>query len=291
MKKIPLKQVESAQHVFAGPKNPIRCSKLASIGRCSMRVYMISILDCEDGEGGESAQTGSVVHAGVAAFHLAEGGLKVREKAAWDAIAKARTTFPLADETEVRLFITPYMNDMRNITAKFATWIDPSDKQEKPCIEMPVEFTLPPHPFDKTKQTIYVNGHLDYIRLVNGFHYVDDLKTGKVSGWQMLHDYAVQLAAYTYGARQLGVTKAIPGRIIRAMGYRTRADKGASPDGVFWSLPFTWNDVETLLENVRLHVALVRNGDVQFQPGPHCTYCEFGGLQGCLNKWKEINNG
>lgn len=248
---------------------------------------MISILDCEDGEGGESAQTGSVVHAGVAAFHLQEGGLKVREKAAWDAIAKARTLFPLADETEVRLFITPYMNDLRNITAEFATYSD--NGITKPCIEMGVEFTLHPHKFDKTKELIYVNGHLDYIRKVSGFHYVDDLKTGKVSGWQMIHDYAVQVAAYTYGARQLGVKNAIPGRIIRAMGYRTIADKGASPDGVFWHMPYTWNDVETLLENVRLHVALVRNGDVQFQPGPHCSYCEFGGLQNCLNKWKEIN--
>lgn len=270
--------------MFASKEYPIRCSKLASIPKCSMRVYMLGVLDCDDGEGGTSAQTGSLTHAGVSAFHLTEGSVKVREQAAWDAIAKSRTLFPLADETEVRLFITPYMKDMRNIRAKFYKIKD------VPCIEYPVEFTLPPHPFDSTKEPIYINGHLDQIRIENGIPLVDDLKTGKISGWQMIHDYAVQMAAYTYGARQAGVKNAQPGRIIRNMGYRTRDDKGDSPDGVFWSLPFTWDGVELLLENIRLHVALVRNGDVQFNPGPHCTYCEFGGLTNCIPKWVQLNS-
>lgn len=268
--------------MFADKQHPLRCSKLAAIPRCSIRVYMLELLECDDGEGGVPAQTGSLAHAGVAAFHLAEGGLKVREQAAWDAIAKSRTLFPLADETEVRLFLTPYMNDMRNVLAKFAKIKD------VPCIEYPVEFTLPPHPFDKSKQEIYVQGTLDQIRIENGIMLVDDYKTGRIAGWQMIHDYSVQIAAYTYGARQLGLKNAQPGRIIRAMGYRTRENKGASPDGVFWSMPFTWSAVETLLENVRLHVALVRNGDVQFNPGPHCSYCEFGGLVNCVPKWVEL---
>lgn len=269
--------------MFADKDNPIRCSKLASIAKCSARVYMLGLMYADDGEGGESAQTGSVTHAGVAAFHKTEGGLKVREKAAWDSIAKARTLFPLANETEVRLFITPYMNDMRNITAKFHV------HKGELCIEYPVEFCLPPHPFDKSKQEIFVQGTLDQIRIENGVLLVDDLKTGKISGWQMIHDYAVQMAAYTYGARNIGIKNAMPGRIIRAMGYRTREDKGNSPDGVFWHLPFKWSDVETILENVRLHVALIRNGDIQFNPGPHCTYCEFGGMTNCLPKWAELN--
>jgi hypothetical protein len=75
------------------------------------------------------------------------------------------------------------------------------------------------------------------------------------------------------------------------MGYRTKEDKGSSPDGVFWSMPYTWKHVEILLEDVRLQVALMRNGDVQFRPGPHCTYCEFGGLSGCLAQYQKIEGG
>ncbi len=123
---------------------------------------------------------------------------------------------------------------------------------------------------------------------IDGQRLNDDLKSGKTSGFQMIHDYAIQIAAYTYGARQIGIENVIPGRIIRAMGYRTREDKGSSPDGVFWSMPFLWKDVETLLEDVRLQVALVRNRDVQFRSGPHCTYCEFGGLSGCIPQWRKL---
>lgn len=265
---------------------------------------MLELLEY-DSEGKESAQTGNLTHAGVAAFHLTKGGLKIREKAAWDAIAAVRDKFPLGDLDETRLFITPYMADMRNITAEFALLPDPTlDKGSTtykqqlkagtvplvPAVEYPVEFILPPHPFDKTGEDIYVEGTLDQVRSTpQRFNYVDDLKTGKISGWQMIHDYAVQIAAYTYGAREVGIKDAQPGRVIRAMGYRTRESKGSTPDGVFWSMPFTWHDVSLILENVRLHVALVRNGDIQFHPGPHCTYCEFGGLQNCIPKWKELN--
>lgn len=273
--------------VFASKSNPIRCSKLAAICKCSMRIYMIALLDCEDDEGGVPAQTGSLTHKGVEAFHKEKGGLKIREKAAWDAIAKFREQFPLADVNEVKLFITPYMADMRNITAVF--YQIEREGTLTDCIEQQVEFTLPPHEFDPTGLPIHIQGTLDQIRIINGIVYVDDLKTGKINGWQMIHDYAIQVAAYTFGARQLGIKNAEPGRIIRAMGYRTREDKGASPDGVFWHMPFTWADVDVLLENVRLHVALVRKGDVQFGPGPHCTYCEFGGLANCINKYKELH--
>lgn len=281
--------------MFADKDNPIRCSKLASIGKCSMRVYMLEVLGSEDTEGGPTAQTGSVLHAAVAEFHVQEGGLKVREKAAWDAANQAFKKFPLADETEVRLYLTPYMADMRNITAKFYEAVLPERMPDgsmktyhRKAIEVPVDFTLPPHPFDKSKKKIYVQGTLDQIRIEHGSTLVDDLKSGKTSGFQMIHDYAIQIAAYTFGARQIGITGAIPGRIIRAMGYRTREDKGSSPDGVFWHMPYLWKDVEVLLEDVRLQVALVRNGDVQFRMGPHCSYCEFGGLAGCLTKWREL---
>lgn len=269
--------------MFADKNHPLRCSQLASIPRCSGRIWLLDYLDCRDSEGGEAAQNGSLTHCGVAEFHKTEGRLDTRVKAAWDAIAANRAKFPLADTNEVKLFLTPYVADPRNIDAVFARMPD-----GKLAVEQQVDFSLAPHELDPTGLPIYIQGTFDQVRLTErGIPYVCDLKTGKISGLQMIHDYSVQLAAYTYGARQIWVN-AIPGKIIRAHGYRVRDAVLPSPNGVFWTLPFDYSDIDILLENVRLHVALVRMGNVQFNPGPHCTYCEFGGLTGCLPRIKSI---
>ena len=271
---------------FADKENPIRCSRLASIARCSGRVWLLDFLDSEDGEGGEAAQTGSLTHAGVAAFHLAEGSLDNRRKEAWNAIAANRAKFPLADETEVRLFITPYMNDPRNIAAEFSRMPDGSK-----AIEKQVEFTITPHSLDPIKELIYVQGTYDQIRILpNRKPAVFDLKTGKPSPLQMIHDYAVQLAAYTIGAKEFFPDITV-GQIIRNYGYRVRGVDSQSPDGVFIALPFQMADIEILLDNIRLHVALMRMDDVQLNPGPHCSYCEFKGLTGCVPRLRAVLNG
>lgn len=263
--------------IFAGKGNPIRCSKLASIAKCTARIYIIAMLDNEDDEGGPAAQTGSLTHAGVAAFHKTQGKLSYRKEAAWQAIKDHAAKFPQAETNDVRLFITPYMEDPRNVDAQIL------------FCEQQVEFDLPPHEIDPTKERIYVEGTLDQLRVVNGVPLVDDLKTGKKTGWEMVHDYAAQIAAYTYGARQfLKVPNAQPGRIIRNYGYRVRGLQSNQPDGVFFAMPFQWDGVELILENIRMHVALIRMGQIQFNPGPHCTYCELGGLSGCIPKWNEL---
>lgn len=267
-------------HNFATRDKPIRCSKLASIAKCSIRIWMIGMIDCEDDEGSPAAQTGSLTHAGVAAFHKTQDKtLAERKKAAWDAIALNRTLFPVADETEVRLFITPYMDDPRNITANCV------------AVETGVEFELPPHELDPTGKPIFVQGTFDQLRMdEHGNVRLYDLKTGKKTGWEMIHDYAVQLAAYTYGCKQNPEFDRIkPGYIIRNYTYRMRDAVLPSPQGVFWSMPYqTMEQIDWLLSNVRLHVALIRSGYMEFNPGPHCTYCEFGGLANCMPRYEEL---
>jgi hypothetical protein len=246
-----------------------------------------------DDEGGPAAQIGSLTHAGVAEFHRHPGNLLKRKKAAWDAIKTHADKFPLADPDEVRLFITPYMDDPRNQEAKI--WVQPLQGKDgrfrdTPMVEEEVYFTLPPHPLDPTGEPIHVWGHLDQIRDINGVPKVVDLKTGKKTGWELIHDHAIQISAYCFGARQLGIKGCQPGPIIRAYGYRTteaREQKLLSPDGVFFNSPVSWDDVELILENVRMHVGLMRAGHIQFGPGPHCTFCEFGGLSGCLQRYKD----
>lgn len=245
------------------------------------------LLTDEDDLGGAAAQTGSLVHAGVAEFHKNMGNLAKRKKAAWDAIAAHAAEFPLAEETEVRLLLTPYMDDKRNIEAEIITL------NGKLMVEHQLEFILPPHPLDTTEEPIHVWGTTDQIRNFAGVPKVCDYKSGKRTGWEMIHDHAIQIAAYCYGARQIGITNCQPGPIIRGMGYRTRQAaestmfKEEFVPGVFWNAPFRWEDVEAILEGARLGIALVRMGHVNYGPGPHCTFCEFQGLAGCTRAFKE----
>jgi hypothetical protein len=261
---------------------PLRCSKLDEVVKCAMRIRMLA--PYEDDEGGAAAQNGSLIHVGAAAFHKEASSLHHKKKAAWDAIAAHAAKFPLHEEAEVRLGITPYMDDPRNIEAEFELI------NGDPAIEVAVQFQLPPHPLDTTEQPIYVTGTMDQLRREKGMKRVWDIKSGKKTGWEMLHLHAIQISAYTHGARTfLNIGDCEPGGFIRTMGYRTRAAAGvSSPDGVFFNCPYDYNFGMILLENVRLNVALYRMGYIEFGPGPHCTYCEHGGLGGCSHTYTNL---
>lgn len=259
----------------------------------------------DDDEGGPAAQTGSLTHAGVAEFHRNRSNIQERMRAAWDAISKAAPLFPLADPDEVRLFLTPYMNDPRNIFAEIVYAKYNGSTEPIAMVEQKVKFQLPPHPIDRSNTPIYVEGTFDQLRLINGIPNVFDLKTGRPSAWQMIHDYAFQMAAYTYGARVSGFPTCQPGRLIRAMGYREGKRTGkkdetlapfvdsikVDPEGVFLTNPFTADDVEHILETVRFHIGLIRNGEVNFYPGPHCSYCPHKGLFTCTEKFRKSQQG
>ena len=274
--------------LFATEAFPLRPSSLSWLTKCGVK-SVLSMLDQTD-ESGPAADTGSVVHAGVAAFHLEpEIGKKVAAAVAAMQQTLAAKTFPLADANEARLYLEPYCLDPRNLHAEFAP--APRDIKRKdgsilrsgqPAIEVPVFAKLDPHPLDPTGQPVYIRGMLDQIRLERGTGKVCDLKTGtKMTGWEMIHDYALQQAAYVVAARQSGFD-AEPGSIIRNYGYRTRNAALPSPDGVFWCLPFDVAGAHLLLDRVRLQVALIRRGEVDFGPGTHCSYCPQKGLDTCV---------
>lgn len=163
---------------LATKDNPLRCSKFSALCRCTMRIYLLMIYENDDSEGGPAAQTGSLTHAGVAEFHRVTGPLLKRKKAAWDAIKAHAGEFPLAEENEVRLFLTPYMEDPRNVNAEFAV-----DGKGNPLIEYKLQFTLPPHELDHSGETIYCEGTVDQVRILEGVAKVCDYKTGKKTGY------------------------------------------------------------------------------------------------------------
>lgn len=273
---------------FGGPKYPLRPSALAWLGRCPVQAVLAMMSG--DDEGGEAAQTGSLTHAAVAAFHL-EPDVAKRIGAAAAAMKATAPKFPLADLNEARLYFEPYAADPRNQRAVFAaapkdyrrkdgTWL----RKGQPAIEVPVSLELEPHRLDPTGLPILINGTLDQIRIVDAEEAVDDLKTGKaLSGLEMLHDYALQQAAYVLAARASGFPNAGPGRIIRAYGYRTRGAMLPSPDGVFWHHAWDVAGAEALMARVQLMVALIRQGEIDFGPGTHCArYCPQKGLDACM---------
>lgn len=262
---------------YATEEIPIRPSKTDRIKNC--RVFgVLSMFDPDDDLGGDAAQTGTVVHKGVAAFHL-EPDQNRKVQAALDAIESCLPEFPQADPSEIRLFMTPYMADERNIYAKFAV-----DMQGKQAIEYPITCRLEPHHLDPTGQKIVIKGTLDQIRWddrQNG--YVDwDLKTGKPTGFEMIHRYMLQQASYSIGANQAGFNVVGAG-IIRAHDYRKRG----GPGEVFWSIPLSMRGLTAMLDALRLQVALIRMGEIDFGPGFECGYCQYGGVQGCLPQIEE----
>ena len=280
---------------FATKDKPIRASYLSWVARCSMKPVLDMVDDADTT--GAAAQIGSVVHAGIAAFHLTPGEQAARVAAAFEAARGALQQYPLADENECRLFLTPYCADPRNAAAIFArvpagyTGGGHPDagriKAGQPAIELPVRFQLKPHRLDPTGEAIWVDGTLDQLRMDGGKPTVCDAKTGQPTGLQMLHDYAYQIAAYTLGARQCGWPDTEPGEIIRLRRYRERNAALPNPSGVHWSMPFTAADCEMLLDTVRLNVALIRSGNVTFGAGVQCTYCPHRGLDGCIPKAKQ----
>ena len=254
---------------FGTAKYPLRPSALAWVGRCPVK-SVLAMEEPEDG-GGPAAQTGSLVHAAVAAFHLEPDASK-RIAAAVATLQSAAGNFPKADPTEARLFTEAYICDPRNQNAKII------------AVERRVSLTLEPHRLDPTGEPIVIHGTLDQIRDENGRFVVCDLKTGKPSGLEMIHDYAIQQAAYTLAARASGLGDVQPGYLIRNYGYRQRGAQLPSPDGVYWWLPFTVEGAIALLARVQLQVALIRSGEIDFGPASWCTYCEHRGLDSCMPK-------
>jgi hypothetical protein len=222
---------------------------------------MIYLQTLDDSASSKSADTGSAVHKAVSTWH---DTLSVTASLA--AMKGGVSEYMQADLHDAELSFRPYAADPRN-AIKCET-------------EKKVTLTLPAWPGDDCGP-IYVRGTLDQIR--DGR--VWDVKTGKaLTGWDMVHEHAMQLSAYTLAA---GLE---PGGFIRTYGYRVRGagrpeDK---PDGVFWESPWTQADCVSLLDAVRIAVAHIRAGDISLGPGSHCGYCPARGLDNCLPLLREV---
>jgi len=238
--------------IFGSEDWPLRPSKLKSLVSCPMSVYLDGIMIGDD-EGGPGAQTGSVVHAGVEAFHRTMGDPITRREEATAAARAALPTFPAANENNAFRWLSAYTNDTQNITAN-VTHIE-----EKVCLIIPAE------------PDIVIRGTLDQVRQDSqGRYTVWDLKTGtSLSADEVVDEYQFQQAAYVLAARQTLGLNILPGGIIYAAGYDKPRGRRFLPMGV------DLDDCEAMMEVVKSRVLDIRAGKREFTPSNSaCFWCE-----------------
>jgi hypothetical protein len=254
---------------FGSADRPLRPSALDLLVRCSFRAASMHLQLIGD-ESGKAADTGSLAHAGVAAWHLNDS-----EAAGLDAMRLALPEFPLADEAEAKLIYKHYVADPRNA----ATAARVVKMETKVRAEL--------------RSGVHVAGTLDQVREgADGVWRVWDLKTGqRKTGWEYLTEHCFQQAAYVVAAAQTFKRRVEPGGLICTKGYRTRGAAAAASGetgGVFWHTPWSYDDCLVLLDEVVEVVQRIRRGELAPIPGDYCGYCPYGGLHNCLPKFREM---
>jgi hypothetical protein len=255
---------------FATAEFPLRASALPSLLKCPLRAALFH-LDLLADDSGPAAHTGNLTHEAVDHWHKHKD-----YDAAVVHMNLCREKFPKGEISEAEKYFRPYAHDPRNADAEVV------------ACELKVNFKIDAAEGDEGGP-IYVRGTLDQIRKEDGRLTLWDLKTGdKMTGWQMLHDYAAQQAAYCIAACEVLGQPVYPGGIIRAYGYRVRDAKPPSPPGVFFHSPWDIADCHVILADVRNRVLQVRRGEAVPVSGRHCDWCPADGLQGCLPMLRKL---
>jgi hypothetical protein len=232
-----------------------------------MRISLLASGELSD-ESGPAADTGNLAHSAIDHWH--KNGQKDGE--AIDYMRSRLKTFPKGKIDEAEKYVTPYFADPRNQEAEVV------------YCEYPVHFTIREAEGDPFGP-IYVRGTLDQIRRnkEEGWLELWDVKTGdKYSGWEMLHVYAAQQAAYVLAGSNVLDQPVHPGGIIRPYGYRVRGADLPSPIGVFFHSSWDIAGCHTILAAVRERVRDVRQGKCFPTSGEHCNSCPAGGLSSCI---------
>lgn len=263
---------------FGTRKYPLRCSKLRNLAACSVEPILELLGESVD-SAGAGAETGSLTHEAIDAFHKEQRELQHKIIAGLTALRDATKRYPLGDEKEATIYFTHYANDPRNQLAEFLR----HPKTGAIGLEHQMEGTLSPHPSDPTGQPIVLTGKADQFRRYRGKNCVMDYKTGKTSAWEMQSVYSYQMAGYLHLANQNGwcVDEAY---IIRGYRYRENTAKSELPEAnyVFVAMPFVASEVLLILDRIRLEVARIRSGELLFGPSPMCSWCPMKGLSQCI---------
>ena len=262
----PLQVIHPDLVTFGSQGRPLRPSKVASLLACPMSLVLAQYAESE---GGKAAQTGSLMHAGVDAYHKSPETLTEAERIqrGIDALAAAREKFPAADSARSRTLYDAYVADKTNSQA-IVRW----------C-EEPVRLVLSADSSDPTGLPIVIQGTTDQVRedRHTGVLSVWDVKTGvRHTPSEMLLDYIVQQATYVLAARATLGKNIVPGGIICTAGYEKARTRVHVPSGLSVA------QCEEILTLVPPLVAAVRRGLPAFRPSlASCEYCPAGKYPDC----------
>lgn len=255
--------------VFASHQRPLRPSSIPKLFKCPMSVFMAN---ADDDESNAPADTGSLVHAGAAAFHKTDGDVQFRKEAGDNAIETSLPLFPRGDRSKALTIFAAYAADPTNQNAVV------------PWVEEKVTLTLAPSPCDPTQEPIVISGTLDQVRLDGDTLCVWDIKTGSGKDANETNaEYVLQQCVYTMAARETLNPDILPGGFIYTPGY----DK---PRGRrFLPLGLSIEQCKTLLAPLPRIVSLIRQGVPLFMPSAGaCQYCPVRPYTNCLTMYQGV---
>jgi hypothetical protein len=219
-------------------------------------------------DSGEAAQTGSLVHLGIATFHIEDSETK-----AFAAIRKGAEEYPEGKQDKASDLFHKYMLRER---------ADKRGRVIPTYIEWECAIEIPCSPLDKTQTPIYITGHVDQVReLQGGLYYMCDHKAGYAPGEWAIKHYASQAAAYMLAVANEFKTENVKGFILRTIDLtRTNAP-------YWYEFKFTIPECYKILAPVQHRVAMIRNELIDSTPGKHCEYCPYTNYPYCVTDRKE----
>lgn len=251
---------------------PIRASNLPNLFSCPNFFVYKTMTDGME-PGGDAAQTGSIVHAGIALWETNGDS----NKAILAMNAEHRKNFPDGDIAEAIRLFQKYVERTK------------SDKRGKTIyVEEKIKFSYPCAKIDETKEPLVIMGTMDLTKELTDRYYVIDHKSGRMYGDEMIKSYAPQIAAYVYGAWHCKLQRTKK----PVIGWITRLQDLARRD-----LPFYWEthiDLDRavhILDMVAVEIALLRMGIKKSTPGKFCEWCgmaEFASKESCINDHRRI---
>lgn len=233
----------------------IRASSLPMLFSCP-RLFMQKTQAEDYGKdaGEEPAQTGSLVHLGIAAFHAANG----KTHAGIAAIERGASLYPLANQKKAMDWFLKYPGKFERRWTK--------NGYEVRFIEKQVTFTIPL----TEGKTVPVTGTIDLVLESCNDWAVIDHKSGQPPIDWMKQHYDPQLAGYMAGAKEtlipVSCNKPVFGYINRLQDLHHHAGD------CFHKLEFDLAGANTRLKQAGALLALHTPVSI---PGKHCSWCSL----------------
>lgn len=226
----------------------------------------------EDGNSNSAADTGSLMHAGAAAYHKTVGDEDFRKQVGEESLIASLDKFPEGNVEKALDIFRSYAADPKNSGANVV------------FVEEPVRLVLPCAPNDPTGQDVVFQGTLDQVREFQGTLQVWDIKTGAgKDANQSLSEYLLQQAVYTLAARQTLSPNIQTGGLIYTPGYEKPRGRRFLPLGL------NVEQCTSLLTPLVHIVSLIRQGVPLFTPSAGaCMYCPVRPYTNCIPMYQGV---